>query len=823
MKTNYHLPVVTRRLLRQEVPLSQHIPIVRECDPSTLLHQEGHLIRLFHLTGIDVATLDPSHVDHLKQQRALCFQQLPPEVALYCWVTRKSLKPTLTGDFSSNFYANQFNSRYQETLNAHAFYHNEWTLALIQMFPGSKQPFVKRLSHCFGVKMPSQSHVKHYAQLQDKLEQTSLLLEQHFKRYGIKRFELQQHGKFRTSETLSFLSFLLNQQEHDIPEGVLPIPQTLARVRLLFNHSQGILSFCGSDGSKRVGALLSIKQYPPYTWSEMLDRLLTLPLSFTLTQSYRPLPLEQAKRAISHQQQEMVQSSQESQTQTNALDETFERVAAAQDAYGLHHLSCLLTAKNVDELNESIATVIATLSTQGIAMRREDVGAELAFWAQLPGQFPYVVREATVSSTNLASLMSFHNAYQGKAQANHWGACVSVLETPSYNPFYFNFHHHDVGNTLIYGAMGAGKTTLAGFLILQSIKFGGKTFIVDQDHGLEILVRALGGAYYSLQARKPTYLNPCCLEDTIENRAFLVKLLNVCLSTKSPLSDVQAEKLAQAVDRLYQLPQADRHFKNLAPLLGVATPGSLRERFAPWVDAGEYAWVFDHAIDAMDLNQTIVGIDLGSMMEDEVCKVPCLMVLLHVMEQAMQGHRGKIFIDEGWKALSDPYFQPILEEYGRTPRKKNHFLCLMTQCAEDTANHIVSKTLHSAASCKIFFPNVQADRSLYCHQLGLSQTEFELVKTLPAHERYFLLSFEHGAGSVVARVNLAELPEDLDVISGRTETVAVLRALLEKFKSSDPSVWLPLFHQALSIARKRNSFDSQQWMPLLMEHVNAIQ
>lgn len=42
-----------------------------------------------------------------------------------------------------------------------------------------------------------------------------------------------------------------------------------------------------------------------------------------------------------------------------------------------------------------------------------------------------------------------------------------MLKTASGSPFYFNFHHSDLGNTFVCGPSGAGKTVLLNFMLSQ--------------------------------------------------------------------------------------------------------------------------------------------------------------------------------------------------------------------------------------------------------------------------------------------------------------------------------------------------------------------
>jgi type IV secretion system protein VirB4 len=77
--------------------------------------------------------------------------------------------------------------------------------------------------------------------------------------------------------------------------------------------------------------------------------------------------------------------------------------------------------------------------------------------------------------------MSLHNYPAGKASANHWGPAVTVLNTTSGTPYFFNFHVRDVGHTMIIGPTGAGKTVLLNFLCAQAQKFNPRTFFFDKD------------------------------------------------------------------------------------------------------------------------------------------------------------------------------------------------------------------------------------------------------------------------------------------------------------------------------------------------------
>jgi type IV secretion system protein VirB4 len=398
----------------------------------------------------------------------------------------------------------------------------------------------------------------------------------------------------------------------------------------------------------------------------------------------------------------------------------------------------------------------------------------------------------------MAALASFHNSPLGQIKNNFWGDSVTVLETLSGSPYYFNFHAKDVGNFIVVGATGSGKTVLVGFLIAQSMKFGGKRVIFDKDRGLEILVSALGGVYDILKPGVPTGFNPCQLTDTKENRTFLLHLFKQLLKPHDkPLNEEEIKTIEEAIAGMYRLDSSERQFCHVAPFFGKNSKGSLRARFELWHSDREQAWVFDHANDCFEqkkYNSDVLGLDLTHILKDEVCKTPTLMYLLHRFSQQLEGRRGMIFLDEGWLALQDEYFKTIINDLSRTPRKKNNCFGLATQAAYDTSSSAMQAPINEAAACKIFFPNPMAQRNVYIDGFGVTEREFELIKTLPDDCHYFLLNYGRGRESVVLRANLEGLEDEIAVISGRQETVELLD-LIRAEVGDDPKVWLPIFQE----------------------------
>ena len=109
---------------------------------------------------------------------------------------------------------------------------------------------------------------------------------------------------------------------------------------------------------------------------------------------------------------------------------------------------------------------------------------------------------------------------RANAPGNHWGDCISLLQTKSSTPYAFNFHAHDVGNFTVVGPTGTGKTVVLTFLLAQAQRHHPLSYFFDRDRGAELCIRALGGWYSVLRPGDPSGLNPLQLPIRRKTAAF---------------------------------------------------------------------------------------------------------------------------------------------------------------------------------------------------------------------------------------------------------------------------------------------------------------
>jgi type IV secretion system protein VirB4 len=462
------------------------------------------------------------------------------------------------------------------------------------------------------------------------------------------------------------------------------------------------------------------------------------------------------------------------------------------------------------ELNNNVALAKTILGDTGMTVAREDLAIEAAFWAQLPGNFAMRPRLSPITSRNFSAMAPFHNFPVGRATGNHWGNAMAVLVSKAKSNYYFSLHasdpkdptggsKKDVGHTSIYGQVGSGKTVLIGFLVCMNRKLDVTQVIFDKDYGLEILIRALGGCYLAIQNKKKTGFNPLQLDPTPGNTEFMSQWLQqLAKNPNRPLTVRESKDLEKSLQGTLALEQKYRRLSRLIEFLDKRDPEGLYARLSKWCadTGGEYAWVFDNerdsVIEIMGKNATI-GFDVTDFIDNQTTCPPITMYLFHLTKELMDGRRLICWMDEFWKLLGDPTFQDFAKDGLKTARKKNGAFAFATQSVGDGLDSPIARDIVEQTATKIFLPNGEARPEEYIDVLGLSEREYLLIKQeLEPGSRQFLV--KQGNSSVVCELDLKGFDFELDVISGRSHNVEIVRNIIAQV-GDNPADWLPIFQQ----------------------------
>ncbi len=562
----------------REYPESDFIPYACHFDDHTILTKSGDLLQIIKIDGLAFETADEDFLCFRKNLRNTLFRSIAKHhTGVYVHTVRRKQRIYPEGRFNPGF-SDRLNSAWKEKRSRLKLFVNDFYLTIIQRPQGSALGGIQNWFHSLSKKEFQNRQSDHLQEAHKDLTAISQRFLTNLKEYSPRILGMVKNETGCFSEPAEFFSLLINLESRRIQAPEMGLDRYLPQKRLLFGKDA--LEARGALGSK-VGAILSIKEYPDESRAGMLDSFLEIPTEFILTQSFLFTDRQAALGKIQTQQRKMIQTEDLAVSQIEQIDEALDDASSGRIGFGMHHLTTLVCADDLKQLDKALSEVEATFLNLGIVAVREDLNLEPCFWAQLPGNFPFIARDAMISTANFAGFASLHNYPCGRLKDNHWGPAVTVLETASGTPYFFNFHRQDVGHTTIIGPTGTGKSVLLNFLLAQSLKFRPKIFFFDKDRGAEIFIRALGGVHATLGLSRPSGFNPLKLPDSPENRAFLSEWLQLLLTSHGEtISAEHAAKVREAIDGNFKLDFENRLLGNVAPFLGIGGPGSLSGRLA---------------------------------------------------------------------------------------------------------------------------------------------------------------------------------------------------------------------------------------------------
>jgi len=690
----------------KEARAGDRLPYARLIDEQTILLRDGSVLTALQVPGLLFETEDSEALNaHAATREVVLRSTLDSRFVLYHHVIRRKVEVELDSTFPDPL-TRHIDARWKARLGSGSLFVNDQFVTLIRRPARGKAGLAERATKLW--QRVSRSGVQGEIEADPKdiraLRAAATGLVAALQPYGAQVLGDYANAQGGTnSEMLELLSALYNGEMRPVrrPSDDTDIGQMLPYRRASFGLDA--MELRGAD-KPDFSAILGLKDYPEATSPGMLDALLRLPHEMIVSESYAPCERQSTRERMDLALRRLRSADEEAAAERADMLAARDALGNGGVGFGDHHLTVLVRERDLARLDEACASCAAALADTGAVAVREDTNLEPAFWAQMPGNEGYIVRRALISSANMAGFGSLHGFALGKASGNHWGDAVTLLQTTSATPFFFNFHHGDLGNFSIIGPSGSGKTVVMNFLVAQAQKFAPRTIVFDKDRGAELFVRGIGGTYDRIVAGRPTGFNPLALPDTPANKAFLRDWLGVLLAANGP---EELATISGAVDAAYANDaglRRLRHFKELLAGSRRPQPGDLADRLSAWIAGGEHGWLFDNAQDRLDLSNRMLGFDMTALLENPRLRTPVMMYLFHRIDERLDGNPAMILIDEGWKALDDEVFAARIRDWLKTLRKRNALVGFATQSARDALESRIATALVDQTATMIFRP-----------------------------------------------------------------------------------------------------------------------
>jgi len=804
---------MVKEAARAQVPSADHIPLGTHVAPNVIqLRNTGDLIAIWRLEGISFETADPDEIGIRKEGLNNFLRALGGgSFALWSHKVRRVVHERLAGKYSNDF-CRDLNDQYYKTFDTYRQMATELYVTIVfRPMPSRTARLFKRMA----TRTVDEIKTKHADEMV-VLDDTAKQFEASMARYAPERLSTYTKYGVVCSQMLSFLGFLVNGVWEDVPMRRADIGEYLPTSRLHFGDRNGALEIWHPSARKFVG-FLDFKEYPKFSEPGMTNCILYGDYEYIETQSFAILNRREAMSSLERQKGQLIASDDVSPTELEEMEQAINDLHDGLIEMGEYHYSLAIFGATLEEAAKNVSNARSAMQDgPGFTMAVIDAIPECAWFAQIPGNWSWRPREASITSRNFACLSPFHSFARGKRSGNPWGEALALMKTPSGQPYYLNFHASPEnkdstdekypGNTFICGTTGVGKTVLEMALLAFATKYPGlRCVFFDKDRGAEIGIRAMGGRYFALKRGVPTGFNPFQLPPTQSNIQFCEKLVHQLVKTGGEGAAALTAREDSDISHAVRTVMSDhvslevRCVTAVAQNLPVTGENSLNARLRKWTRGQPLGWVFDNPRDLQNFaGASIFGYDYTEFLDDPEVRTPIMAYLLHITESLIDGNPFIYFMEEFWKPLMDDIFSDFALNKQKTIRKQSGLGVFVTQSPSDVLGHRIGKTMVEQSVTQIFLPNPRADHDDYVLGFKVTEAEYNIIRNLGEASRMFLV--KQGQRSSVVKFNLGSMTNILHVISGTTDNVELLDGIRAQV-GDDPKAWMPIFHERIAARR----------------------
>ncbi|UEM06762.1 conjugal transfer protein TrbE (plasmid) [Skermanella rosea] len=586
----------------------------------------------------------------------------------------------------------------------------------------------------------------------------------------------------RDDDLLTFLHHPLGLERHQVamPEVPMFLDSLLAeqpvwpgmRVGIGYTEDAG-----GTPRPERYLVTVGVRGYPSSTHAGMLDDLNSLGFEYRWSTRAITLGPQQSLRAVQTRVNRW--GSQRKGLMTliaeHVLREPSERVnheavarhadalAALQEvAEGLVSMAYVTPTitvwhENLGQALDNAKKVVGLLTAKHFIARVETFNAFEAWLGSLPGSCYANVRQPLVNTMNLAHLAPLSAVWAGESWNGELnGPALMRVITEGNTPFHFNFHHDDVGHSVIYGPTGAGKSVLLSSVALQCLRYpGARVYAFDKDRSIRLTTLCAGGRFHDIGAQGGTlgFQPLACIDAPAEVTWATEWLYDLFGKAGLELTPEQRNHAAEKLASLATSPVGERSLTVLRARLG---DRDLKDALKPFCVGGAFGHLLDGDRDTLHLGRW-QAFEMGSLLKQPSAAVPVMTYLFHRIEESLDGSPTLLIIDEGWRFLDDTTFAKKIEDWLLTLRKKKVAVIFTTQTISSIAKSKVAPIIWDNCLTRIYLPNAAANdpqtRGYYSAQ-GLNDRQVNLIANARRKRQYY---YSSASGNRLFELGLGEL------------------------------------------------------------------
>ena len=464
-------------------------------------------------------------------------------------------------------------------------------------------------------------------------------------------------------------------------------------------------------------------------------------------------------------------------------DAALQELGSDQVAFGYVTATVTVLDADATAADEKLRAVERTIQGRGFVTIPETLNAVDAWLSSIPGHVYANVRQPIVSTLNLAHMMPVSSVWAGQERNAHLdGPPLIVTRTDGATPFRLVTHIGDVGNTLVVGPIGMGKSVLLATLAMQFRRYAGSRILAfDMGRSICATILGLGGEHYDLGhdggADNTIAFQPLARIDQDGYRAWAAEWVEGRLLHEGvAVGPAEKDAVWSALNSLASAPVNQRTMTGLSVLL---QSNALRQALQPYVLGGAHGKLLDADSDRLGFAD-VQGFEMEELMHSKAAMLAVLGYLFARFEARFDGAPTLLILDEAWLFLDDPVFASRIRQWLKTLRKKNVSVIFATQSLADIKDSAIAPAIIESCASRIFLPNPQATepqiRVIY-EGFGLNSRQIDIVAQAQPKRDYYYQSrlgnrvFDLGLGPVALAFAGAAKPEDQRAMDAMSASV----------------------------------------------------
>lgn len=430
----------------------------------------------------------------------------------------------------------------------------------------------------------------------------------------------------------------------------------------------------------------------------------------------------------------------------NDVEVAIEEAESDVVKFGYYTSTIILLDNQQDQLNDYIKAIQQRLEMNGFVSRVETINALEAWLGSLPGHGYHNIRRPLIHSLNFADMLPLYSTWPGQSQhpCQYFPKNAPPLlyaDSAGSTPFRLYCHVGDVGHTAIFGATGAGKSTLVGTMAIQHLRYQhAQVFLFDKGYSAYPLCHAVQGVHYEIasESQSPSFYPLKNIDQPSEINWACEWIESLIVHQGVQITGAQRKEIRRSL--LHLSTQKNRTLTNFKSTLQDA---DLKSAMTFYTLEGVMGSVLDADCDDF-CDAKFQVFEMSHLLEKGIqCTQPTLLYLFHEIEKSLQsGYPTMIIIEEG-HAFLEGQFGEQLERWLLEKRKTNTSVIFVDQNIAKVMASPYKHVLLQSCPTKIFLPQCDINSPLQAslfYDIGLNEQEINILKRAIPKRHYYYTS-----------------------------------------------------------------------------------